>query len=188
MNKQYQPKSCTPMKHYALYSIIIATTIASCQPNKTETRKQMDKAQTKEALARINRVLVKEDREQIEGYIKRQKLTGMRESKTGLFHLVWGNATGDSVKKNDLVEYSFRVTLLDGTLCYESKPDSLGAFVVGHGGVESGLEEGILLMKQGQKAKFIMPPYLAHGLIGDANRIPARAIIVYDIELHKVSH
>ena len=77
--------------------------------------------------------------------------------------------------------------MLDGTVCYESKPDSLGTFVVGHGGVESGLEQGILMMKQGQKAKFIMPPYLAHGLIGDAKRIPARSIIVYDIELLKVN-
>jgi FKBP-type peptidyl-prolyl cis-trans isomerase len=28
-----------------------------------------------------------------------------------------------------------------------------------------------------------MPPHLAYGLIGDDNKIPARAIIVYDVEV-----
>jgi FKBP-type peptidyl-prolyl cis-trans isomerase len=49
--------------------------------------------------------------------------------------------------------------------------------------VESGLEEGILLLREGDKAKFILPPHLAHGLLGDDNKIPARSIIVYDLEL-----
>ncbi len=170
-------------------SIIVVTVVClcSCQSKKEHPNEKPNKAQAKEALERINRVLVQEDRDLIEGYIKRNKLDGMKESPTGLFYLVWGNPTGESVKQGNLVEYSFKVTLLDGTLCYASKPDSLGTFVVGHGGVESGLEEGILMMRQGQKAKFIMPPYLAHGLIGDAKRIPARSIIIYDIELLNVN-
>jgi FKBP-type peptidyl-prolyl cis-trans isomerase len=161
--------------------------IFSCK-SKTENPNQAKfDLQTKDALERINRTLLKEDREQIENYIKRNKLEGITESPTGLFYLIMGTSDGLAVKQGYLVEYSYKVSLLDGTLCYQSKADSLGKFVVGKGGVESGLEEGILLMKEGQKAKFIMPPHLAHGLIGDANRIPARAIIVYDIELLKVN-
>jgi len=52
--------------------------------------------------------------------------------------------------------------------------------------VESGLEEGILLLRVGDKATFIMPPHLAHGLQGDGDRIPARSIIMYDVLLLKV--
>ncbi|MGE0078178.1 MAG: FKBP-type peptidyl-prolyl cis-trans isomerase [Bacteroidales bacterium] len=167
--------------------VIVLMFCLSCKTKQNQLVAKPDKAQTQEMLERINRVLVQEDRDQIEGYIKRSKLDGVQESKTGLFYLIWGDANGDSVKKGNLVEYSFRITLLDGTLCYQSKPDSLGTFVVGHGGVETGLEQGILLMRQGQKAKFIMPPFLAHGLIGDAKRIPARSIIVYDVELLKVN-
>jgi FKBP-type peptidyl-prolyl cis-trans isomerase len=55
--------------------------------------------------------------------------------------------------------------------------------VVGKGGVESGLEEGILLLHEGDKARFVLAPHLAHGLIGDENRIPPRSIIIYYIEL-----
>jgi FKBP-type peptidyl-prolyl cis-trans isomerase len=53
--------------------------------------------------------------------------------------------------------------------------------------VESGLEEGILLLQEGDKARFIMPPHLAHGLIGDRDKIPARATIIYDLELVSLS-
>ena len=61
------------------------------------------------------------------------------------------------------------------------------SFKVGFGGVESGLEEGVLLLRTGDKARFIMPPHLAHGLIGDGDCIPMRAIIIYDVELVRVS-
>lgn len=167
--------------------LLLAIFTACYHDERTGTDAKPSKAQAKEKLERINRVLVQEDREKIELYIRRHKLAGMNESSTGLFYLIWGNKNGPSVKRGNVVEFNFRVTLLDGTLCYQSKPDSLGTFVVGHGGVESGLEEGILMMKQGQRAKFIMPPHLAHGLIGDANHIPARSIIIYDLELLKVN-
>lgn len=167
--------------------LFLACFVVSCSNDKETSRPVLEGNQVKDALARINKVLVTEDREQIEGFVKRNKLDGIKETETGLFYVIWGEPNGAAVKTGNLVEYSFKVSLLDGTICYESKPDSLGTFVVGRGGVESGLEQGILMMKQGQKAKFIMPPHLAHGLIGDAKRIPARAIIVYDIELFKVN-
>ena len=71
--------------------------------------------------------------------------------------------------------------MLDGSLCYSS--DSLGPSTFRVDRAISGLEEGMLKLRVGDKARFIMPPYLAHGLIGDENRIPSRAIIIYDVEL-----
>ena len=61
------------------------------------------------------------------------------------------------------------------------------SFKIGQGGVEKGLEIGILKMREGDKAKFIMPPNLAWGLIGDEKKIPARSIIIYDVELIKLT-
>jgi FKBP-type peptidyl-prolyl cis-trans isomerase len=59
--------------------------------------------------------------------------------------------------------------------------------VLGHSTEESGLEQGILMMQEGDKARFILPPHLAHGLLGDENMIPARSIIVYEVELLDIS-
>jgi len=77
----------------------------------------------------------------------------------------------------------FTVSLLNGTICYSSDSSGTESFLIDHDQVESGLHEGIKLMHEGDRAKFILPSHLAHGLIGDRARIPARAPIVYDIEL-----
>ena len=76
--------------------------------------------------------------------------------------------------------------MLDGTLCYSSKRNKPKEFLVGYGGVEAGLEMAVKLMHQGQYGKFILPPHLAHGLIGDNDKIPPRSIIVYDVHLLNV--
>ena len=75
------------------------------------------------------------------------------------------------------------VELLDGTICYSSDSTGTERIKIGQSGKESGLEEGILLMRIGEKAHFILPPHLAHGLIGNMDRIPHRSIIVYNVEI-----
>jgi FKBP-type peptidyl-prolyl cis-trans isomerase FkpA len=168
-----------------LLFLIVTFCISGCKDEgKKITRKEITEA--KKTFAKINQVLVDEDRALIEGYIKRHKLDGMKESGTGLYYLVWGESKGELVKAGDIVEYNYKITLLDGTFCYQSEANNPKRFVVGHGGVESGLEQAVLLMKQGQKGKFILPPHLAYGLIGDEKMIPSRSIIVYDVEMLKV--
>lgn len=167
-------------------TVILVFLTLSCQREKPRRVARPDIGETKKILSDINRVLVEEDRKTIYDYIERNKLKGMVESRTGLFYLIYGKANGPLVKSGDIVRYAYKVSLLDGTVCYRSTPDSLSSFLVGKGGVPSGLEEGILYMRQGQKAKFIIPPHLAYGLLGDTRRIPARSIIIYDLELFEV--
>ena len=101
--------------------------------------------------------------------------------------MIYKHGKGIKSKTGQIALLNYKISLLDGTLCYSS--DSLGtkSFAIGHGGVESGLEEGILLLHEGDKARFIMQPFKAHGLLGDMDKIPARSIIVYDIELLRLT-
>jgi FKBP-type peptidyl-prolyl cis-trans isomerase len=157
----------------------------SCSRNHKPVVTENEIRTTEEALIGANRMLVKKDREKILNYIQQNKLE-LKETSSGLWYGIMQQGSGEKVKNNVLVKLNYQVSLLDGTKCYDS--DSLGAkqFLVGQGGVESGLEEGILLLNEGSNAIFIMPPHLAHGLPGDGNRIPARSIIVYHVKLLKV--
>jgi FKBP-type peptidyl-prolyl cis-trans isomerase len=110
----------------------------------------------------------------------------MEETPTGLWVGISGRGTGEKAQPGMTAAIKYRLSLLDGTICYDSDSLGLKTFRIGHGGVESGLEEGILLLREGDRATFIMPPHLAHGLPGDGNRIPARSIIMYDVELVKL--
>ena len=111
----------------------------------------------------------------------------MQMTKTGLFYMIYENGEGEKAQTGKLGTIRYKVSLLDGTLCYSSDSLGLKKFKIGTPGVEPGLNEGILLLKEGDKARFIMAPYLAHGLLGDMERIPPRSIILYEVELVEIS-
>lgn len=168
-----------------LILLCILVLFYSCARKHEKTYTEKEIRSTEEAMVDVNRMMIRKDHEKIKAYA-RQNNPAMQETLTGLWYIIRENSKGERSRKGQLAVIRYRIRLLDGTPCYDS--DSLGIkqFRIGQGGVESGLEEGILLMCAGDKATFIMPPHLAHGLPGDGNRIPARAILVYDVELVKL--
>lgn len=157
--------------------------LISCSGN----RKKMpvtnsNNSNTQKQLLEANRVLVKKDRQRIVGFLKRQNWE-MTESNTGLWYEILEQGSGDSVKVGDFVSMNFTLKLLDGTIISTSEEEGVKAFEVGHGGVESGLEQAVLYCKNGTNARFILPPHLGYGLPGDGQKIPARAILLYEIEI-----
>ncbi len=136
----------------------------------------------KEPLVKVNQILVDKDSGLIASYCNRRHLN-LNISKSGLWYKIYHLGKGDSTKAGKIANLNYNISLLDGKQCYSS--DSLGpkSFLIGQGGVEKGLEIGILMMREGDKAKFILPPGLAYGLIGDEKKIPARSIIMYEVEL-----
>ena len=162
--------------------LLIVVAATSCKNNRNNTPKT-PVSEAKRKFEVVNRALVDKDRERIQAYISRHRLEGMEENKSGLYHLVWGEANGPQVKTGDIVLISYKISMLDGTVLYNSEEDKPKEFLVGKGGVEAGLEMAILLMQQGQKGKFILPPHLGHGLLGDSDRIPPMAVLVFDVEL-----
>ena len=77
--------------------------------------------------------------------------------------------------------------LLDGTKFDSSvERDSPHNFQLGVGQVIPGWDEGIALLKVGEKARLIIPANLAYGAQGAGGIIPPNATIVFDVELMKV--
>jgi len=150
--------------------------------NKTKQHHKIDKQEIEESLVKVNKKLVKSEDEQITDYITRYGWE-MNETGTGLRYMIYKHGTGPLATKGQRVKVNFTVSLLNGEVCYSSDTEGLKEFEIGKGGVESGLEEGILLMKKGDQAKIIIPSHLAFGLLGDTEKIPAKATLVYDIEL-----
>ena len=129
-------------------------------------------------MAEMNRFLVQKDREIIQNYIERKGLA-MQESPAGLWYVIEEEGKGDLLKDNDRIEIAYRCELIDGTFCYSSDESGLMRVTVGKSDIEPGLNEGLRLLKPGGKAIFILPPFLAHGLVGDGKKIPPRTIVVY---------
>ena len=167
---------------YQLFLVVLFV-FASCN---NKSKEPIDTKKYKEPLIKVNKYLVEKDQDNIAAYVERHGWK-MEVTETGLWYNVSKNGT-EKATKNVIATINYKVKLLNGKICYSS--DSLGtkSFRVGQGGVEAGLEEGILLMCKGDKARFIMPPHLAHGLLGDNNKIPARATIIYEVELIELTY
>ncbi len=161
--------------------LFLAIVVTSCN-SQSDNQEGKSPKTNKEDLIKVNQKLVKSEVQRIEDFITRYKWK-MTETKTGLRYMVYKNGNGPFVQKDIIVKLNYSVKLLTGELCYSSKESGPKEFRVGKGGVESGLEEGILFLKKGDRAKIIIPSHLAFGLVGDGNKIPAKATLVYDIEL-----
>jgi FKBP-type peptidyl-prolyl cis-trans isomerase FkpA len=131
-------------------------------------------------MADLNRYMVTKDRERIQNYIERKNLN-MTETKTGLWYQILKDGKGETFREKDKVIMDFECSLLDGTKCYSSKDQGPRELVLGRSEIEAGLNEGLRLLKPGSEAIFIIPPFLAYGLIGDRKSIPPRAVLVYRV-------
>jgi FKBP-type peptidyl-prolyl cis-trans isomerase FkpA len=136
----------------------------------------------KNEMADLNRYLIRKDRERIKNYIERKNLK-MVESPTGLWYQIIKEGTGKVFTSNDKIVMNYESSLLDGTRCYTSKDLGPREVVLGQSEIEPGLNEGLRLLKPGAEAIFILPPFLAYGLIGDRKMIPPRAVIVYNVNI-----
>lgn len=176
------------MKGYLIYLCICFALLFFNTCKKEETRKLSGKdiQEQKEMMVRVNKYLVKKDVELIESYIQRRGWE-MEVTESGLFYQVYEHGNGESSASGKYATINYLISLLDGTICYTSEDLGPKKFMIGRSNEESGLEQGVLMMQVGDKARFIMPPHLAHGLLGDEDRIPPRSIIVYEVELLEVS-
>ncbi len=157
----------------AFYSI-------SC--NNDSRPKSKDLNSYKAPLQSINKKFVTREGEEIDNWLKRHSIQAFSTG-TGLRYSIIKKGNGNQPKNGEVAFINYKISLLDGTVCYESEKNKPKSFVIGHDHVESGLHEGILLMHVGDKAVLIVPPHLAHGLLGDESKIPPLATLVFEIEL-----
>jgi len=164
--------------------LVLCYSIFSCSPP-PEKKKEIDPSQFKEQLVKVNKYQVEKESDEINQYIVRHNWK-METTGTGLRYLFLKKGEGDSARSGDLVKVNYKISLLDGTECYSSDKDGAYEFTVEGDAIESGLHEAIQLMRVGDKAKFILPSYMAHGLHGDDANIPPLSTIVVDLELLEI--
>lgn len=135
-----------------------------------------------ESLIQANQQLNRLESEAIDLYVSRKGLK-MTKTGSGLRYMIEEKGTGEIAKPGMTATVNFKLSLLNGKVCYNSDSTGTEQFVIDQDEVESGLHEGIKMMHVGGKAKFILPSHLAHGLAGDHNCVPARSPIIYDVQL-----
>lgn len=125
----------------------------------------------------------------IQKYLAANNITNAQKQASGLYYVPGTTNTSaaqPSAGKTVSVNYTGKLT--DGTVFDASQANMPYTFVLGLGKVIAGWDEGIALMHKGDKGKLIIPPALAYGAAGSSPKIPANAILVFDVELTDISN
>ncbi|GGD84267.1 peptidylprolyl isomerase [Planktosalinus lacus] len=112
---------------------------------------------------------------------------GFEKTNSGLRYKITEKGTGAQPKKGDVVVVHYTGMFTDGKV-FDSSIERKNPidFPVGKGRVISGWDEGIMLLNEGAKARFVIPSHLAYGASGAGGVIPPNATLVFDVELVKV--
>ncbi len=156
-----------------------------------EQRAELQKKQR----ARAEKQLEK-DAEAIEGYLSANNITTQKTS-SGLQYLVDVPGQGAQPRQGDQVKVHYTGYLLDGKVFDTSleevakkhdihdplRPYEPIEFQVGSGQVIQGWDEGIMLLKKGDKARLFVSSVLAYGDRAMGDSIPANSVLIFEVEL-----
>jgi len=121
----------------------------------------------------------------LEEYDVKGKVSSKTES--GLEYILVEEGSGIKAAAGSTVNVHYTGYLEDGTMFDSSvKRGQPFSFVLGMGRVIKGWDEGVAMMKVGDKVRLIIPSDLGYGERGAGGVIPPNATLVFDVELLEV--
>lgn len=112
---------------------------------------------------------------------------GYKETESGLRYSIIQEGNGKQATKGSNVSVHYKGQLDNGQVFDSSYSRKQPIdFTLGVGQVIKGWDEGIQLLKVGDKARFVIPSNLAYGSQGAGGVIPPNAILIFDVELMDV--
>lgn len=112
---------------------------------------------------------------------------GFDRTDSGLRYKIVNKGSGIKAEKGKTVSVHYKGMLTDGMefdSSYRRKQPI--EFPLGRGQVIEGWDEGIQLLRVGDKARFVIPSDLAYGERGAGGVIPPNATLMFDVELMDV--
>lgn len=123
-----------------------------------------------------------EDEKLITAYITKNKIVAERTA-SGLYISKIKLTTNAFPKAGDIVKVHYTGKNLKGEVFDSSVGQEPIEFTLGRGQVIRGWDEGIMMLKKGEKGLLLIPSGLAYGSTRKSNEIPANAVLIFEVEL-----
>ena len=112
---------------------------------------------------------------------------GFEKTESGLRYQFIQRGEGKQAENGKTVSVHYEGSLENGKVFDSSYPRKKPIdFRLGEGQVIEGWDEGIALLKVGDKARFVIPSHLGYGSRGAGGAIPPNATLIFDVELMDV--
>jgi FKBP-type peptidyl-prolyl cis-trans isomerase len=178
------------MKSFFILSFIFFSLFlllfSSCSTEKKEPQQTViDEYHLKAQLEKVQKPVITLENDIINSYVKQHQLN-MQVTGSGLRYAILKNDnSGKLLQSLEEVNLKFKIFLLSGELCYSSDKTGIKKVKIDQDHVETGLHEGLKLLHKGDKAIFIIPSHLAHGVVGDNDKIPPKSPLFVELEVLK---
>jgi peptidyl-prolyl cis-trans isomerase A (cyclophilin A) len=112
---------------------------------------------------------------------------GFEKTESGLRYQFIQRGEGKQAVAGKTVSVHYEGSLESGKVFDSSYPRKKPIeFPLGQGNVIEGWDEGIALLRVGDKARFVIPSHLGYGSRGAGGAIPPNATLIFDVELMDV--
>lgn len=127
-----------------------------------------------------------QNRAETEAFLQKNRhKPGVVQTKSGLQYTVREAGGGQQPDLHSTVEVNQRILLVDGTVLKDTYHGTeTDTFTLEE--AIPGLREGLQLMHEGAKFRFVVPPDLAWGKRGAGAKIGPNTTLIFDIRLEKV--
>ncbi|TAG05140.1 MAG: FKBP-type peptidyl-prolyl cis-trans isomerase [Cytophagia bacterium] len=172
----------TDMKYYLkMYSIKTMEEIKAAEEEKIKTIKLAETAKIKE-YALKNKLQLMSTPSGLHYVITKKNPIGVQAK--GVVNIA-ANYTGQLLN-GIIFDTSIKEVAQKAGKFTEGRPYEPLKFTLGKGQVIKGWDEGLALLRTGEKAILLIPSYLAYGQTGAGKDIPANSILRFDVELTQV--
>lgn len=160
-----------------------------------EQNDNVQKEKNKVAVEKMNALKEAEKKKQAEIEAQKEKerqaqiekeFANASETESGLKYIIIQEGTGNKPVATSNVKVHYTGMLLNGKI-FDSSVQRNQTIDFGLNQVIPGWTEGVQLMKEGAKYKFLIPSKLAYGERGAGGVIPPNADLIFEIELIKIN-
>lgn len=153
-----------------------------------KTQAELDKENAEKAAKEGN---PEAEDEAIQKYFKEHGVTGAKKTSTGMYYVKHTTTDGAKPLPGKTVVVNYTGKLMNGTVFDSNTDPQFGhvspfEFPLGRGRVIRGWDEGIGYLNIGEKATLYIPSYMAYGAHPPTEKIPANAILIFDVELVEI--
>jgi FKBP-type peptidyl-prolyl cis-trans isomerase len=138
---------------------------------------------TEANIMEANRGLVDIENEYIRQYVDSMKLD-LDTTNIGIrYKILASNPSGAKAKNQQGVKITYSLRAFDAAEFCSNYTDRTEIVTIGTGDIPRGMDEAVLMLHQGETGEFIIPSYLAYGIVGKGQCIASRTPIYCRITL-----
>ena len=137
----------------------------------------------------LNKKINAVEEEAIKYYIAQDSASNYYSSPNGFWYkyLIQSNEVNLVPSIGDEVEFEYEISDLLDNIIYSNEALGLQKYIIDKENIESGIQNGLKLMKVNEEIVFLFPSFSAFGFSGDKEKIGIKQPLIYKVKLNKIN-